>query len=49
MDSESVEALQWLAYICWTRNTFSHAGNGRDVHLAGVPNVNVGGYGAETR
>ena len=44
---QSVEALQWLAYIGRTRN-ISHAGNGREVRLAGVPNVKVDGYCEET-
>jgi hypothetical protein len=41
-DRQSIEALQWLAYIGRTKNI--HAGNGREVHLAGVPNVKVDGY-----
>jgi hypothetical protein len=48
-DRQSVEALQWLAYIGWTRNNVTHAGNGREVHLSGVPNVKVDGYCAEAR
>ena len=44
MGYQSVEALQWLAYIGRTRNNVTHAGNGREVHLAGVPNVKVDGY-----
>jgi len=43
-----VEALQWLAYIGRTRNIVTHAGNGREVHLPGVPNVKVDGYCLET-
>jgi len=35
---KSVQALQWLAYTGRTRNNVSHAGNGREVRLAGVPN-----------
>ena len=31
-DRQSVEALQWLAYIGRTRNNVTHAGNGREVH-----------------
>ena len=31
---QSVDALQWLAYIGRTRNNGIHAGNGREVHLA---------------
>jgi len=47
-DHQSVEALQLLAYIAWTHNNVTRAGNGREVHLAGVPNVKVDGYSAET-
>jgi len=32
--------------VYWSDN---HAGNGREVHLPGVPNVKVEGYCAETR
>ena len=42
-DRQSVEALQWLAYIGRTRNNVSHACNGREVHLARVPNVEFDG------
>jgi len=48
-DRQSVEALQWLAYIGPTRNNITHAGNGREIHLPRVPNVKVDGYCAETR
>jgi hypothetical protein len=48
-DRQSVEALQWLAYNDQTRNNITHAGNGREVHFNGVPNVKVDGYCAETR
>jgi len=44
---QSVEAFQWLAYIGRTRN-ISHAGNWREVRLAGVPNVKFDGYCEET-
>jgi len=47
-DRQSVEALQWLAYIGRTRNNVSHAGNGREVRFAGVLNVKVDGYCDET-
>ena len=47
-DRLSVKPLQWLAYVGRTRNNVTHAGNGRDVHLAGVPNVKVDGYCQET-
>jgi len=47
-DRQSVEALQWLAYIGGTRNNVSHAGNGSEVGLAGVPKVKVDGNSAET-
>jgi len=42
-DRQSVESLQWLAYIVQTRKNIVHAGNGRDVHPAGVPNVKLMG------
>jgi len=48
-DRQSVEALQWLAYIGRNRNNITHAGNGREVNLPRVPNVKVDGYCAETR
>jgi len=48
-DRQSVEALKWLSYIGRTRNNITHAVNGREVHLPGVPNVKVDGYCAETR
>jgi len=44
---QSVETLQWLEYIGRTRNV-SHAGNEREVLLAGAPNVKVEGYCEET-
>ena len=47
-DRKSVEPLQWLAYIGRTLNNVTHAGNGREVHLAGVSNVKVDGYCQET-
>ena len=46
-DRHSVEPLQWLPYIGRTRNV-SHAGNGWEVRLAGVPNVKVDGYCEQT-
>ena len=45
---QSVEALQWLAYIGQSRSNIVHAGNGREVHLDRVPNVKVDGYCRET-
>jgi G:T-mismatch repair DNA endonuclease (very short patch repair protein) len=45
---QSVEALQWLAYIGRPRNNATHAGNGREVHLDRVLNLKVDGYFAET-
>ena len=48
-DRQSVEALQWLAYIGWTRNNVTHAENGREVHLPRVPNVKVDGYCEDTK
>jgi G:T-mismatch repair DNA endonuclease (very short patch repair protein) len=47
-DRQSVEALQWLAYIGRTRNNVTHADNGREVRLTGVPHVKVDGYCEET-
>jgi len=46
-DRQSIEGLQWLAYIGRPRKII-HAGNGREVHLAGVPHVKVDGYHRET-
>jgi len=48
-DRQSVEAHQWLTYIGRTRKNINNDGNGREVHLPGVPNVKVDGYCAETR
>jgi len=48
-NSQSVEVLQWLAYIGRTMNNINHAGNGSEVHLPGLPSVKVDGYCAETR
>jgi hypothetical protein len=47
-DRQSVEALQWLAYIVRMWNSVTHAGNGREVHLPRVRNVKVDGYCSET-
>ena len=47
-DRQSVEALQWLAYIGQSRNNIVHAGNGREVHLNRIPNMKVDGYCRET-
>ena len=46
-DRQYIEGLQWLAYIVRTKNIIQ-AGNGRDVHLDGVLNVNVDGYCQDT-
>jgi hypothetical protein len=43
VDKQSIEGLKWLAYIGRDENSI-HVGNGREVHLAGVPNVKVDGY-----
>jgi hypothetical protein len=48
-NSQSLEPIQWLAYIGRTWDDVIHAGNGREVHLPGVPNVKVDGYSAKTR
>ena len=42
-ERQSIEALQWLAYIGRRRNNVTHAGNGREVRLAGLPNLKVDG------
>ena len=47
-DRQSIEALQWLAYIGRTRENIVYAGNGRGVHLPGVSYVKFHGYCAET-
>jgi G:T-mismatch repair DNA endonuclease (very short patch repair protein) len=47
-DRQSIEGLQWLAYMGRTRKMI-HAGNGRETSLPGVPNVNVDGYCEETK
>jgi hypothetical protein len=48
-DPQSVEAFQWLAHIGQTRDDVIHAGNEREVHLPGVPNVKVDGYSPKTQ
>ena len=48
-DRQSVEAIQWLAYIGQTRDDVIHAGNGRKVHLPRVRNVKVNGYSPQTQ
>jgi hypothetical protein len=47
-DRQSVEALQWLAYIGQTRDGAIHAENGREIQLPVVPNVKVNGYSPKT-
>jgi hypothetical protein len=47
-DRQSIEGLQWLAYMVRTRKII-HAGNGREMHLPGVPNVKVDVYCQETK
>jgi hypothetical protein len=47
-DRQSVEALQWLAYIGQTRSNVTHAGNGLEVYLSRVPGLKVDGYCSET-
>jgi hypothetical protein len=37
-----------VGYIGRTRKNVTHAGNGREAHLAGLPNLKVDGYCAET-
>jgi hypothetical protein len=46
-DRQSIVGLQWLAYIGRSKNIIN-AGNGRDVHLTGVPNVKFDGYCQDT-
>jgi len=46
-DRQSIEGFQWLACMGRTRKIIL-AGNGREVHLVGVPNVKVDGYSRET-
>jgi hypothetical protein len=46
-DKQSIEGLKWLAYIGRDKNII-HAGSGREVYLAGVPNVKVDGYCKDT-
>jgi len=47
-DRQSVEAIFWLAFVGLRSNDVTHAGNGREVLLAGVHNWEVDGYCAET-
>ena len=49
VDRQSVEAFQWLAYIGRTRSNITNVGNGKEVHLPGVPNVKFEGYCVEIR
>ena len=42
-DRQSFEALEWLAYIGRLRSNVTHACNGREVHLARLPNLKVDG------
>jgi hypothetical protein len=44
-DRQSAEPLQWTGR---TRDDITHAGNGREVHLAGLPNLKVDGFSAKT-
>jgi len=48
-DRQSVEDLQWLAYVGHTKDDIIHAGNGREIHLPCVPNVKVDRYSPKTR
>ena len=45
---QSVEALQWMPYIGRACSNLTHADNGREVHLPGVPNMKIDGYCQET-
>jgi hypothetical protein len=47
-DRQSVEALQWLAYIGRTKDNLIRAGNGREVRLPEVTNLKVDGICHET-
>jgi len=46
-DRQSLEDLQWVAYISRTRNNVTHAGSLREVHFAVVRNVKDDGYCAK--
>jgi len=46
-DRQSIEGLQWLAYMGRTCKII-YAGNEKEVHLAVVTNVNVDGYCQKT-
>ena len=48
-DGQSVEALQWLAYIGRTRNNVTHVVNGKGVRLSRVQNEKVEVYCAERK
>ena len=48
-DGQSVEALQWLAYIGRTRNNVTHVVNGKEVQLSRVQNEKVEVYCAERK
>ena len=47
-DRQSAEALQWLVYLGRTRDDITHAGNGREAHLARLPNLKIDGFSAKT-
>jgi G:T-mismatch repair DNA endonuclease (very short patch repair protein) len=47
-DRQSIEAIQWLAYIVRTKHDLMCAANGREVRLAGLPNLKVDGYSPST-
>jgi hypothetical protein len=47
-DRQSVENLQWLAYIGRRRNNLTHAGNWREVRLGRVLNLKVDAYCTQT-
>jgi hypothetical protein len=47
-DRQSVEVLQWQAYIGRKNDNLIHAGIGREVRLPEVPNLKVDGFFRET-
>ena len=47
-DCQSLDALQWLAYIGRTRNIVTLAGKVRELHMPRIPNAKVDVYCAET-
>jgi hypothetical protein len=42
---QSIESLQWLAYIGRTKDNLIHPGKGVEVRLPGLPNLKFDGFG----